>query len=806
MEFCWEGDRRTVRRDNNKQYLEGGKSMSKKWFILSLSIILILFLGGIPQIFAQEASSDEFTLEEITVTAQKRSENQQKVAIPMEVISGEELNTLGKSNVNDILANITNVMVNNSPDGMRVSVRGITETESPFHDMRVSTPTVAINIDGAFNKSASAGQNLFDVERVELLAGPQSTLYASNSPGGILNVVTAAPKTDNYAASGSIEYGSFNLFKAQAMVNAPIVSDKLAMRLAYNQEKRDPYIDGTDQSNEDTKSARLKTLWQPSDKFSATVTLNYSKRINGGMMGGQVQAFDTQDGNWYVQNSPDGPWTKDGKVTNPWTAPVSSGAPPPPPPPGQSNAPGNGPNQGNQITKGITGEIYWDTGIGSLSLVPQYSKMSSEDNGTYEDAGYTWQVFNEMGETQKGVEARMTSEQDFLFQWIVGANYYKSNSFRNTTYSQPEAVPGTNSTSEDNHAFFGNITYPFTDRFRGTGGYRMSWDNMSNVEIPPKVGDGVSGQDYSNPDYKLGIEYDLAASSMLYANYATSYRVNAMAVAQGKGTVPPEELKAFTVGAKNRFFENKLQLNAAAYLYDYSNKSAQVSGDGRLGRDSQVYEDMIVDPDGNFMDFDGDGSAGDPEDRISDQNSDPWIQQYGAFRSYGVDLTADWLVSSKDRVNIGISYLNATWSDLTLEYYWQTAPAYGGGHFWPTDGNDYSGRRNTYAPYWTLNGGYEHDFTLGSLGSLVPRIDLMYKTDYVMDYSTLNYPMNYQENYYTVNGSLTFNHSSGKWTFNAYIKNATNYAAKNFWMNMAGTNTLGISDPRTYGGVLSVRF
>jgi iron complex outermembrane recepter protein len=136
-------------------------------------------------------------------------------------------------------------------------------------------------------------------------------------------------------------------------------------------------------------------------------------------------------------------------------------------------------------------------------------------------------------------------------------------------------------------------------------------------------------------------------------------------------------------------------------------------------------------------------------------------------------------------------------------FYWQKAS---GSHFWPTDGADYSGRTNTYSPTWTITSSYEHDFELGSYGMLVPHVDAMYKSDYVMDFRSINYPMSIQEPYYIVNGSVTFTHAGGNWSFNAYVKNATNYAAKNFWMNMVGTYNLGITDPRTFGGVLSVKF
>jgi iron complex outermembrane recepter protein len=775
--------------------------MSKRLFqaILTSIVGLMFVFGDAFYLCAQESTSEEFTLEEITVTAQKRAENQQKVAIPMEVLTGDQLTTTGRSNVDDILSGISNVMVNYAADGMRVSLRGLTENEPGMDDIHVSNPTVAINIDGAFNKNSNAGQNLFDVERVEVLVGPQSTLYASNSPGGIVNVITAAPKTDKYSASGTLEVGNYGLLKFNGMVNVPLLTDKLAMRLAANQERRDPYVSSANETGEDTKSARLKTLWQATDDFSATVIVNYTKRINSGMMGGQVQPFDYQDGYWYANNM-----TKIRKVADPWTSTdeFDTG--------GMGPMPGlpNGPNAAAAITKGVTGDINWDTGIGNLSIVPQYNKTTSDDNGWTEytigagPTATTQDVYTHthMNNIQKGVEARMTSAADFFFKWIAGFNYYNINNERLTTYDGFTDYKSFYN-KERNIAAFANITYPLTDTFRGTAGYRRTWDKTDVTAYPPTF---IShyGQNYQSPDYNVGFEYDLASNSMLYVNFKTSYRINPMAADQGERTIPPEKLKAYTVGAKNRFLGNTLQLNVAAFYYDYKNKEAQVNEEGRIGRDQTIYSDQIVDPDGNYIYGNTHTALGGPGSGAEDQ----WIKQHGTFRSIGVDISAEWVASSKDRVNLGISYLNAKWKELKMVFYWKTLDSNGNViPFWPSDGDDYSGWTNTYSPTWTINGGYEHNFELGSFGTLVPRVDLQYKSDYVMDYMATNYPVHYQEPYYLVNGSMTFSNTSGIWSVNAYVKNATNYAAKNLLSSGMGWS-MGITDPRTYGAVVSVKF
>ncbi len=773
----------------------------KRFLCFAVSVWIIFFLAGVSSLYAADSSSkkkdstDEFTLQEITVTAQKRAENQQKVAIPMNVITGEQLAETGKMNVDDILSNLSNVMINYSSDGMRVSVRGLAETDGLLNDVHVSTPTVAVNIDGAYNSSSSAGENLFDIERVEVLYGPQSTMYASNSPGGIVNVVTAAPKTDKYAASASLEYGNYNLLTGQAMVNAPILKDVLAMRLAIQMQKRDAYVTGTDQTAEDTKSARLKTLYQPSEDFSATVTLNWTRKINGGLMGGTVKPFDTQDGHWYSQvgSGTSAAWVADGKVTDPWTESESAAGGPP-----------TAPNSATQYTKGISGDIKWNSGIGSLSIVPSYNRTTSNDQGVMNQTDpvtgqviSTYTAYTKMRSMQKGFEARITSPNDFFFKWILGVNYYDSSSYQDVTYGNGSS-PSYFDVSETAKAVFGNITYPFTDKFRGNVGLRYSSDKTQSVG---GLFGTANAPAYKSPDYKLGVEYDLAENSMLYANFATSYRVNAL-----RTGMEPEKDKTYTIGAKNRFFDNKLQLNASAYYYDYKNVQIQASG---LSNSTGVNESEVVDPDGNPVDLDGNGIYG--EDKVVSGGNAPggpaaagyeddWSQyQTGGFRTIGADISTEWLITGNDKLNLSVTYLDSEWTEGTIHAYLQSAS---GGHYWPGDGMSYVGMTKSFSPKLTANFGYEHNFELGALGTLVPHIDIMYKTNYTLTNLPSDYPVNYQESYYTINGNITYTPAGGVWALNAYIKNATNYAAKTMVMN----SNMSISDPRTFGAVVSVKF
>jgi iron complex outermembrane receptor protein len=774
-------------------------------------------VGGAPCAFAQEdTDSDEFMLEEITVTAQKREENQQKVPITMEVVSGEDLVTMGKDNVDEILKAIPNVLINTSSDGMRISLRGITDDSIGMDDQRVGDSAVALNVDGSYNNMSNTGQNLFDIERVEVLMGPQSTMYGSNAPGGVVNVVTASPKTDKYSAKASAEYGSYDLINVQGVVNVPILQDKVGLRLAASKSQQDPYVEGD--SEMDTTAARLKVLYEPYDKLSVEVTGNWSERSGGGMMGGSVKPFIKEDGYY-----PDGT-----EVTDPWTAAEADDGG------GNPMVQGGDENKNDQVTKGFSANIDWETPLGNISAIPSYSESESDSSGmrmgNYSES--------EDSNTQAGGELRMTNAADFeMFEWILGGTYYESEQSRYTV------TVGSNDSGRDTtskkSAVYANITYPlpFNDKLKFTLGYRQSWDQNYSVEFGGPMsqdGESTSGNPdtESNPDWKYGFNYDPTDNLMIYGSFSSSYRMpNAMSMDESR----PEELDAYSLGAKSRWLDNRIQVNLSVYYYDYTNKLCsgfkvmQDIDELTLGGDYIGISDeeargpnaaagtrsVEAEPDGQYPtmdtaeDLDGDGLTDTNGDGVVDDlftfeiSEGGNAQGYGAFNSLGIDLQTTFILTSKDRLNVSVSYLDAEWEDLHFQYDWYM--------IWGDENGeeDYEGVMPVNSPKWSIAASYEHNFMLGALGTLTPRIDLQHKSKYNLlwdsEYNDTT-GVSKQEAYTTYDVSAAFNHSSGRWSLNAYVKNITDYAVKKSYMGMTGSEEMRLGDPRTYGATFSINF
>lgn len=779
--------------------------------IFALMLVAAFVCGDVSSVMAQDVDDEGFMLEEITVTATKRAENQQKVAVAMETISSDTIKEMGKTDIDQILSGVSSVIINKAADGMRVTLRGMANDQNVFQGMQASTPTVAVNMDGAYTQRNSSGNNLYDIERVEVLYGPQSTMYSTSTPGGIVNVITAAPKLDKFGASATLEAGNYNLKHGEVSLNVPVM-DTVAMRVAGSIMDRDGYL-SNGAEDEDTQSARLKVLYQPAENFSVTVTGEYSK--TGGQGFGGVDLFDDQD-----------------DVPDPWQADSTEAKP--------SN---------DQVNKKLSGQIAWDNSVGTLTIIPSYTKRDNETTeirtagggppGTPPDPSQQYETsnWNHLYGDEKSIELRMTSSPDFTaFKWIAGVNYYKSmENVDNTSYRVDNgALDSYGARYQDNEskAVYANITYPFTDEFRGTAGMRYtdesnysynleSGRNTDEYGVPQPE---IVNMTYSDPDYKIGVEYDLAENSMLYSDISTSYRTQGMAYDEDGNPFDPEKLTALTVGAKNRFFGNRMQVNVSAYYYWYKDYLATTGvdtiQDNYVGISPQtglqVYANNGV---LEYTDVDGDGSftVGTDIPLDNGQAMDQNAKNTGDARVYGVDLQTTTLITSALKLDLSVSYLKKEFVDMFFDFN-NITNALG------VADRRLDGEEFTFAPNWTVNGALSYTINMPNGGTLTPSVDTRFQTSYklymldriasvssnadgttsvsITDLS----PYINQEAYHISNCAVVYKSPGGMWSLTAYAKNLEDYAVKRSIMIMGGASDMMIGPPRTYGAVASVKF
>lgn len=733
--------------------------MSKvlKSLLTGFIVLCFLFSGG-TFVFAQDAT-DEFTLEEITVTAQKREENLQKVPISMSVISSEEIQELGKNDLNEILSTVSGAIIQKTDSSLGITIRGVGNVTTGN-----GQPGVSINIDGVTSNRQDSGSGLYDIERVEILYGPQSTLYATNSPGGVVNVITASPKLDAYSGSASMEAGNYNLLHTEGVMNAPL-GNSVALRASFSSSVRDGYLTNGGE-DEDSKSGRIRVLYQPNDVFSALLTGELFRDQGKGYFGG-VEAFIDED-----------------DVDNPWSA---------------NDVGSLGVN--DQYRKKIYAEFNLDMPFANMTITPSYNKLTGyreqvasvgpPDVATETEVQYNWQDSYE-----KGLEVRMTNPEDFMFDWIVGFIYYDQlNDNNRKSLDYLETGVGEymiQDVKEKIKSFYGNITYPFTDQLRVTGGIRKN-DNDYFYDTTQSMASRTEAGVYTvqskvqttespdSPDYKLGLEYDLNEASMLYGSYGSSYRN----IQKYRSLGAPELLKAFTVGSKNLLFGNKLQLNGSVYYYMYQDYLAQ-----------SMLSVWLYDTDGDLVQ-DMDESA-----------DDSGASMQGDGRMYGIDIQANAILTEKDKLNLSVAYEKSEWTDMYFDYYYtETLTVVDGEYVWEDIvDQDFNGKPMTLTPDLTVNINYSHNFNLPNGGVLTGRIDARYMGDYRLTWKEEDYPYNYQESYHIEDLSAIYANSDGRWTLSAYVRNIFDYANKVRYSARGVSRSLTIGDPRTYGAVLSIKF
>jgi iron complex outermembrane receptor protein len=575
-------------------------SMKVIWLMCLSAIIGIVFTFNAVIAVAQDDEDFEFTLEEVKVTAQKREENLQKVAINMETISKWDLEETGAVNIMDALSGITFALVQQQGLELQVSMRGLDNDGLPED----SHSQVSVNVDGVYSESLVTGYTgMYDMERIEVLAGPQGTLYSKTSSGGVVNLVTAMP-SDEFDASGSFELGSFNLMSTTGMLNTPI-SEKWAVRTAFNTVNRDGYIsNGMDDL--DMKSGRIKLGFTPNEDISFVMAAESTKSdgkgggTGTGAGGGGVEFFEDED-----------------DVEDPWT----------------SNDPSDS-NYADIDAQKYWANLNWDMGFGELVFLPSYHETDYDIQCLIQDR--MSQEYEKRKTTRRmeeqSAELRMNSPGDSSMQWMSGIYYYEKTWFLESdpqrAYTRDHRK---NYKVDESIAFFGNITYPASENLRLIVGGRYNMDERYSEKFSGLTESvyEIEQFDSNHFDYKLSVEYDISEQSMAWADHSTGFK-------QGREEGQDEILKSYQVGLKSRFLDSRLQFNITGFLYDYSDYSVQQS------LDYEYEEDGVI----QIGTDSGEGS--------------------GNAIMKGIDIQLDHLLTSNDRVDLSVSYLHARIDELII--------------------------------------------------------------------------------------------------------------------------------------------
>ena len=748
--------------------------------------ILEVFYGRVT-LAADPPENESQGLEEIIVTAQKRVETLQKTAIAVTALSGSTLANTGTVDAQGLTDLVPGVEVGNTNSNTTFAIRGISSTT----DATLGDSAVAFHLDGVFEGRPAAASGLFyDVTRVEVLRGPQGTLYGRNATAGSINVVTNHPDFTGYSGEVQLETGNYGAIRTEAVFNAPL-SDTFAVRGAAQTLRHTAYLN-TGYNDADDVAGRLQGLWKPTEDFSALVFFDYFHQ--GGVGNGFVQ-FPFDPNNPVPQSLGPNPW----KTVIPQVAQSGYISPP-------------GRTDNTSWSAHI--ELNWTLGGVLVTDIAAYHKLRVN----YFAYGNGVDNLQDDNETETSNELRFASASDSRVRWVAGLYYHDEEQ----PYTQIfyDNVPPENQTcctylgegdslhfiyptiSNPSYAAFGQLTFNVTDSFRLTGGLRWNQDHKRVIggtyrffgeDTTPFFGPVIPAgtQQLSvatNADvtwhkvtWKTGFEQDLGSDSLLYGNVSTGYKQGGVFAGASPNTYKPETLTAFELGSKNRFLNNRAQINADAFYYKY--------------RDYQVDQlsDLLVGTNPN---------TGQPLYSFGDE-----IFNAGRATEYGAELETRWLLSASDEVQLNGAYLHAVFDEFNFPL--QSPPPLGG-VVNATAFVNLAGVSPPSAPKLTGTLSYMHTFTLWGGATLDWLLQSHVESQYwlTVDHGVDPNKANSRQPGYTRSlSALTFHNSDQKFSVQAYVRNIENKAViTTYSYGGAPPAYASISAPRTYGINLTARW
>ncbi len=536
------------------------------------------------------AQENKLVFEEVLVTAEKRTESLQDLSQAITVLNGEDLDNRQISTFVDISAIAPGVNIAKN-EGFKtvITIRGVGyET----NQNAIATPSVSYHLDGIYVASPYSLQTDFmDLERIEVLRGPQGTLFGQNSTGGAINVITAAPSTDSSFGSADLTVGDYGLVKFRASYNTPL-SENLAVRGSFISNKRDGFTEnlslGQDLDDADSISARVRVKYEPSDTFRANFMAQYfDEDRNGAAQKGILDP--TPNPRELRQNS-----VTEHKLNAQLYSAVLEW------------------DYEGYTVKSLTSYqvddilVRRDNDRNDLAYLPPFALLPSEyDPETNKQTTFTQEINLVSSEPAFGkldwiaglfyldteIEISILERLDFGFDGVfdpftIDDIYAYSGDVGFITDSKPE---------RDSTSLYGQGTWNHSDTLRTVFGLRYTRDEVysavtnfygrSGTDILETSGNKITG--------RLVIENDLSDNSMLYGSFTRGYKPGGSNLTYGREneiapivvlpTFTEEVVDAFEVGLKSDLADGRVRLNTAAFFYNYEGLQYQAT-------DPEVFE------------------------------------------------------------------------------------------------------------------------------------------------------------------------------------------------------------------------
>ncbi|KQZ25714.1 TonB-dependent receptor [Caulobacter sp. Root1472] len=528
---------------------------------------LVLAVGAAAPAFAQDTGS--VTLDDVIVTAQKRSENIQEVPVSVATMGGEKLDALfaGGEDVLALSSRVPGLFVesSNGRAAPRFYIRGLGNTD---FDLAASQPVSVIMDDVVMENVVLKSTPIFDVEQVEVLRGPQGTLFGRNTTAGIVKFDSVKP-SQVFKANGTVTYGSYGSWTAEGGVGGPLVEGKLAGRIAILGQHRDNYIDNTFTNVKDAMGGydeyaiRGQLLWTPTENLS--VLLNAHNRTLDGTAAIFRANILTKG-----SNKINGNFHRDSVFYN-----------------GGASNPQKYDGNGESI------KVDYDFGGVTLTSISAYETTNGYSRGDIDGgvAGTGPGFIPFDSDTRDGIddldqytqEVRLASDTEGPLSWQFGGYYFKSDFLVTTDAGFNKATLNHKNTA---WAGFGQVAYQVNDKLKLTGGARYT-DDKKTMTVVGSTAPEVSVSD-SKVSWDLSAFYDVTDDFSLYARAAHGFRGPTI---QGRDIVffspasvaKSETIQSYEVGFKSELLDRRIRFNGAAFTYEEKNPQFSAIGGATNG-------------------------------------------------------------------------------------------------------------------------------------------------------------------------------------------------------------------------------
>lgn len=715
---------------------------------------------------AQQADNAERkpgALQEITVTATKVATPASKTPVSLSVVGGEDLKSAGITEARALEEVAPNVQIAQESGKLQIAIRGVVSLDMT----EKGDPSAAFNIDGAYIARYEAQVGAFmDLERIEVLRGPQGTLYGRNATAGAINLITAKP---GKRLEGRVEadIGNFGARRFEGMLNVPL-SDMWKLRAVAQKSERDGYVlpgpnaGKTPMDERDDYAARVHLLGQFTPDTSLLLTAETSHQGGGSPTPVPMGNFFTGK---YQDNLPFSPPNSGNNIGNAQYIDRGDTV--------QRTAGGNfkgtsDPAFTDNDNDSLRGEFKTSLGFADLTYQLAYlkGKIDGSGNGIY--FGFPIVLKGRGDSDSTSHEIRLNSNGNGALKWVAGAYLFKEDIHRESSFTThitapfgsfqvylPFNIDVTNKSS----ALFGQATWSMSPATRLTAGLRETRDEKSGTDkfggVAPAPGATTSAGAYSktvkfsNTSFRLGVDHDLAPGTMVYGSVATGYKAGGFNDTSDGGNYKPEHLTALELGVKTRVGE-RLQLTAGLFHYDYKD----------MQQTSVVCK--TADP----------SSCGSVTNNAASSKAD------------GAEVEARWLVADNGQLRVSLALNEAKFKDYK-----------------PAANVDWSGQRLDRAPKSVLALGYSHRFGLASGAEVVASVNTRFNSGYSISdpAAGLRYV---QPSFHKSDASVAWNSADTKVSVQAYVKNIEQ--VNTLESRVPGSFFLG--DPRTFGVRASYSF